>query len=149
MKLWHCIVLAVLLLMCGCRSVDEVNNGGSFTAKKTYSYDQAYYAIQEVDDAGGSRLVRVLIYAADGTLVHSFSPARALDFWGICWERDTYNIWVQSGDTGLSCYAYADGRWTEDPAAVCPQYIQSKYDDIISEKKAEGMETIPSQPPLF
>lgn len=60
--------------------------------------------------------------------VFSFTPARASDFWGICWETDTYNIWIQSGDIGVICYAYADGNWEVDPTAIRPDSIVSKYD---------------------
>lgn len=66
--------------------------------------------------------------AADGQLTDSFQPARASDFWGICWEHDTYNIWIQSGDIGVLCYSYEDGKWELDTSAARPDYVVSKYD---------------------
>ena len=66
---------------------------GSFTSEKTYSYDGHYYALQTVENshkAGtlGAGEIKVTVYLA-GTdePISSFVPARAWDFWGICWER--------------------------------------------------------------
>ena len=62
--------------------------------------------------------------------VFEFYTERARDFWGICWESDTYNIWIQSGDTGVYCYRYEDERWIRDDSAERPEDIHSKYDDM-------------------
>ena len=81
---------------------------GSYTAEKTYSYDHKYYAIQSVED----RMIKVSVFlVSSGELIDAFTPARSMDFWGICWERDTYNIWTQSADIGSYCYACRDGKW--------------------------------------
>lgn len=103
---------------------------GSFTPDKTYSYDNAYYALQTVENPDDFvREVKVSIYSTDtDEPVADFYAARASDFWGICWESDSYNIWTQSGDTGLACYAYQDGEWVLDREAVRPDDIISKYD---------------------
>lgn len=106
---------------------------GSFTADVTYSYDEKYYAVQEVDDTTfGMRYIKVCIYETDtDTLIYYFYPARARDFWGICWENDTYNIWTQSADVGIYCYKYEempDRKWERDESAIRPAYIISKYD---------------------
>ena len=60
--------------------------------------------------------------------VTDFSPARSRDFWGICWESDSYNIWTQSADIGICCYVYQDGQWVRDENAIRPENIVSKYD---------------------
>lgn len=60
--------------------------------------------------------------------VFSFIPARARDFWGICWESDSYNIWIQSGDIGVICYKCEDEIWVQDESAIRPDDIVSKYD---------------------
>lgn len=107
------------------------SNYGSFTPDKTYSYDNAFYAVQEVELHDNVRMIRVCIYEADtDALVYSFCPARARDFWGICWESDTYNIWTQSADIGTFCYKYDNDQWMIDKTAVRPPDIISKYDDI-------------------
>ena len=63
---------------------------GSFTAKIAYSYDNQYYAVQSVHD----HWITVSVYSsATDELIGDFEPARSWDFWGICWESDTYNIW--------------------------------------------------------
>ena len=60
--------------------------------------------------------------------VYSFSPARALDFWGICWENDTYNIWIQSSDIGDYCYKYDTDTWILDEEAQMPDYIVTRHE---------------------
>lgn len=103
---------------------------GSFTPDKTYSYDEVFYAVQEVEKDNDIRYIKVCIYEADtDALVYSFYPARARDFWGICWESDSYNIWTQSGDIGVFCYRYDNRRWMIDETAVRPADIVSVYDD--------------------
>ncbi|MCM1183338.1 MAG: hypothetical protein NC337_08195 [Roseburia sp.] len=105
---------------------------GSFTPDKSYSWDNTYYAVQEVerDTENEVNMIKVCIYeTASDRLVFSFYPARARDFWGICWENDTYNIWTQSADVGIDCYRCDNAQWLLDEAAQRPDYIISKYDD--------------------
>ena len=52
---------------------------------------------------------------------------RAEDFWGICWEKDSYNIWTQSADLGISCFEFQNGEWIENENLSTPDYIISKY----------------------
>ena len=99
---------------------------GSYTAEKTYSYDHKYYAIQNVEDS----VIKVSTFlVSSGELIDAFIPARSMDFWGICWERDTYNIWIQSADIGTYCYAYRDGKWGRDETMEAPSYIISRWDE--------------------
>lgn len=135
-----------LLLLAGYRNQssdgkDTSEYWGSFTAEKTYSYDEKYYAIQEVEEDyifgdSPTYYIRVRIYETDtDTEVFNFCPARARDFWGICWENDTYNIWTQSGDIGVYCYKYEDMQWIKDESAKRPEYIISKYDKHVQVDK--------------
>ena len=126
MKRILCITLVLCLFLGGCQSYSEEEDLGSFTFKKTYSYDEKFYAVQDVDDQDS---IVVSVYTSDGEFVNSFRPARAWDFWGICWENDTYNIWIQSGDIGVYCYTYDDGEWHIDYEVQRPDYILSKYDN--------------------
>ena len=130
MKRFLFLILFLLLIFCGCNNQSSNAKWGSFTAEKTFSYDKQYYAVQEISEKDDMRLIDVKIYSADNTLIGSFQPARANDFWGICWEKDSYNIWVQSGDVGVICYSYDNEEWTVNTTAVRPDYIISKYDDI-------------------
>ena len=122
---------AMIGLLSACSDVvsETDENWGSFTADKAYSYDEKYYATQSVDEDQEIRMIKVTVYLTDDDeVVAEFEPARASDFWGVCWEKDTYNIWVQSGDIGTLCYAYHDGAWTLDGSVERPAYIISKYD---------------------
>ncbi len=77
------------------------------TTKAYYviSYDYFYYAIQTIEKSHDINFVLVTIYdTATDHAVDSFMPARARDFWGICWDRNSYNIWTQSADVGIYCY---------------------------------------------
>ena len=104
-------------------------NWGTFSADPQYSYDNKYVAEQDVVDTEGIRSVRVTIRdTSTGETVGSFIADRALDFWGICWERDSYRIWTQSGDVGLRCYEPGEDGWQADPTAEQPDSVISKYD---------------------
>ena len=75
-------------------------------------------------------MVTVTIYEArTGLPLASFVPARTRDFWGVCWERDSYTLWVQSADTGIFAYGYENGTWTRNDALKRPDYIISRWDD--------------------
>ena len=123
----------LLLGTCSAPAETEITfeDWGSFRPDKTYSYDRKYYALQEVlwDDYDG-RYISVDVYLSENdSKIYSFVPARARDFWGICWESDTYNIWTQSGDIGVYCYKYENDTWIKDEDAIRPPDVISKYDD--------------------
>lgn len=83
------MVFCSLILLASCTSRDSDEFWGSYTADKTYSYDYKCYAIQTVED----NMIIVMVYDSEtNEKVDSFSPARSMDFWGICWEKDSYNI---------------------------------------------------------
>lgn len=117
-------ILLLLVLLTGCsRSVQE--DWGSFTQNETYSYDNAFYAVQSVEKDE----VIVDVYKTEtDEKIYSFSPARARDFWGICWESDTYNIWIQSADIGVLCYEFKNNEWVLNENAERPTDIISKHD---------------------
>ena len=126
-------ILSVLLsivavfIMCSCTLVSASAPGteyGSFTIEKTSSYDGKYYAYMTQHD----QMIVVNIYSEDDNEVFTFEPCRKSDFWGICWENDSYNLWVQSGDIGIICYTESDEAWSVDDSAVRPDYIISKYE---------------------
>ena len=91
---------------------------GSFSPDRTTSYDGAYYALQtleKLDVANNFSCIRVTVYDAEtDAVVDSFLTERAWDFWGICWEPASYNIWIQSADVGTYCMRYDDGAWVRD-----------------------------------
>ena len=127
-------ILSVLLsivavfIMCSCTLVSASAPGteyGSFTIEKTSSYDGKYYAYMTQHD----QMIVVNIYSENDNEVFTFEPCRKSDFWGICWENDSYNLWVQSGDIGIICYTESDEVWSIDDSAVRPDDIISKYEE--------------------
>ena len=60
-------------------------------------------------------------------IVYSFEPVRKWDFWGICWERDNYNIWIDSGDVGIICYEYNGIEWIYNPNINIDSFIDIYY----------------------
>ena len=99
---------------------------GSYTAEKTYSFDHKYCAIQSVENG----MIKVSVFlVSSGGLIDAFTPARSVDFWGICWERDTYTIWTQSADIGAYGYELHDGVWTRNESLREPDYIISRWDE--------------------
>lgn len=141
------VILTVLLaLLCACGGKQEEKQEEtqeeweSFTAEDCCSYDGRYLAKQtvEINESVDIIYVKVNIYdSKSNELLDSFYAGRAWDFWGICWERDSYNIWVQSGDTGVTCYLSEDGKWLRDVlnSVERPADIISKYDDILTEEE--------------
>lgn len=137
MKRLHKIICSLCCLLfvlsgCGETSSEPTTTWGSFTAEKTYSYDEKYYAIQETEPIPGDSgvpFVKVCIYETEtDTQIYSFNAARARDFWGICWEKDSYDIWIQSADIGIYCYRSEDMCCKLDESAERPEYIVSKWD---------------------
>lgn len=123
-----CIML--VFTMCSCSigtrdlSSDSKPQYGSFTVEKTSCYDGKYYALVTEDE----QMIEITIYSSEDNEVFSFEPCRKSDFWGICWENDSYNLWIQSGDIGIICYGMADEVWSINDDAIRPDYIISKYD---------------------
>jgi hypothetical protein len=117
------LLLLCLLSACSTSKNEESSNTGSFSLDSVSSFDGKYTANIETNGT----MISIHI-SENGTDIFSFDPVRKTDFWGICWERDTYNLWIQSGDVGVICYQYEEGVWRFNSDAVCPEYIESKYD---------------------
>ncbi len=121
------MVFCSFALLVSCTSRDSGEFWGSYTADKTYSHDHKYYALQTVED----NMIVVTVYDSEtNKKIDSFSPARSMDFWGICWVKDSYNIWTQSADIGDYCFEYKNGKWVRhDEYMTPPDYIISRYDE--------------------
>lgn len=119
------IVLCCAVLLTACVRNNTPNQfWGSYTSEKTYSYDHKNYAVQTVVN----QMISVTVYNTEtNEAINSFTPARAADFWGICWEKDTYNIWTQSADLGTYCFEYQNGNWIRNEELTTPDYIISRY----------------------
>ncbi|MBR1905331.1 MAG: hypothetical protein IJ819_02555 [Clostridiales bacterium] len=97
---------------------------GSFTVERTYTYDKKYYAECTVQNSG---MVLIEITDSHKIRISSFKPCRASDFWGICWEYDNYNLWIQSSDIGCICYSFNGEEWELNKEAVMPDYIIRRH----------------------
>lgn len=126
-----CIIFVLMLIMTGCDNTPiQTDDWGSFSPDKTQSYDNKYYAVQSIAETDNGNYIAVNIYTTrNDEFVFSFTPARSMDFWGICWENNTYNIWIQSSDIGTLCYKYVEDEWIIDNEAIKPDYIKTKYDN--------------------
>ena len=95
------------------------------------SDDGKLYAEQSLrqEETGGVNLVDVTVYSADNGLpVGTFTAQRAMDFLGICFGPGSWDIWVQSGDVGVYCMRYDDGKWVEDRTAQKPASIVTRQE---------------------
>ncbi len=129
MKKVLCLALAMVFLLSGCGLSSREENLGVFTLKKSFSYDKKYYAVMDYVTYDGVETAIVDVYlTVDDSRVQAIKVARSADFWGYCWEKDTHNIWVQSGDTGVFCYSLKGKKWKLNESAERPDYIVSKYD---------------------
>lgn len=108
---------------------------GSFTNQPVTSSDgkvRAEYSAVDLDGYNVS-MIQVAIYDnITGELLDSFVPARAMDFWGICFEEGTHSIWTQSADIGIHCYVRNGDKWMLDEDAIRPEGIVSKWDKKIA-----------------
>lgn len=131
---WVIFVLAILIFLytrirLPGNKPDLSQEYGSFTPYDVESFDGKFIAMQEVEKFMDMKYIRVYVYDTEsGELADRFYVARAWDFWGICWEKDSYNIWTQSADVGTYCYRYEDGTWVRDEQAERPEYIVSRWE---------------------
>lgn len=147
------VILIVIMLFLLCKhmfltgsriDLSQEEEWGSFTPDDVESFDGKLVAKQVVerrsfsdDDTLSMNYVRVDVFDNEsGELVDSFYVARARDFWGICWEKDSYNIWTQSLDVGIYCYRYEDGTWRRDEKMERPEYIVSRREAKAAVKEA-------------
>ena len=93
---------------------------GSFVLERTYSHDKNYYAECRINNDGA---VIIEVYERYHHVISSFSPCGKEDFWGISWEYDNYNLWVQTDDSGIICYSCNDEKWERNNEAVKPGYL--------------------------
>ena len=104
--------------------VNHLENYGSFSLEEPLCYDGEYYI--KLTDCGEVYLISV--YPSRDTGAWPLCHVDKDEYEGVCWEEDTYNVWIQSSPDGVCCYSYDGSGWAEDPEAVRPDYIISKYD---------------------
>lgn len=109
----------------------EYEYWGSFTNGPVISSDGLYRAEHTATMLDGSNVTVIQVNVYDNNtndLLDSFYPARAWDFWGICWEEGTHRIWIQSADIGTHCYELQNGCWVLIDGIERPESIVSKWD---------------------
>ena len=125
MKKLVSVVLLMIFLFSGCGLSSREENLGVLTTKKSYSYDKKYYAVMDYAPVNGEETAIVDVYLTiDDSRVNAVKVARSSDFKGYCWEKDSHNIWVQSGDAGLTCFVLNGKKWTADNTVGKPEYIE-------------------------
>lgn len=123
---------AVLLCLQGKEKGDETKGAwGSFTDQPVVTWDGQYRAEHQAvrEEGMDVSMIRVDIYLQEtNERVDTFYPARAADFWGVCWEENTHHLWIQSADAGIQCYERTVSGWRIKENAVRPDSILSKWD---------------------
>ena len=123
--LWIACAAGLMIALPGCSTLMEYgavwppegwspSEYGSFSPDVTSSYDGRYSAVQTLEKPEGKAVnyIRVTIFDAETDAVaDTFLTERAMDFWGVCWEPDSYNLWIQSGDVGTYCMCCEEGHW--------------------------------------
>ena len=98
-------------------SIVALREFGSFTRDKTYSYDGKYY-VAKFDPS----FHEIDIYSSNGYVDAIILPNPG-DYYGVCWEKDSYNLWIQEENGDILCYNMADEKWFLNENAVKPDYI--------------------------
>lgn len=101
----------------------RVREYGSFTCDKTYSFDGKYYVV--INESYGP--FEIDVYSNDGyvnAITSQWFNKNA--FWGVCWENDSYNLWVQTKTGDTMCFSKNGDEWILNEDAVRPDYIICK-----------------------
>lgn len=126
-------ILLVLLLLSGCGAKQNKQGDNSlvspkqtemFSTEMTASHDGAYFSVIGVRYEGDDVEAVVNVFSEMGECVDSFVAGNVDSFFGVCWEKDSYNIWTLSTENGLSCYTCKDEKWTLDESSVLPEYMK-------------------------
>ena len=122
MKKLICLAAILLFVLTSCKS-NETNISvteeqlAKFTTNMTATYDSEYFAIVGVNVDENDSTAVINIFSADGDSVYSFDTVSIDYFLGICWEKDTYNLWVLTSDNGPVCYKHENREWSLDETA--------------------------------
>ncbi len=82
------------------------------------SYDGRYTAVVSSEDK------KVMITVMSGSdEIAVFSPGDESEWRGVCWDKNSYDLWMQYQGGVLVCYSMTDNGWEEDPGAEKPDYI--------------------------
>ena len=109
------------------KEADRKTMYGSFNVEEAKSYDGKFTA--KVLIGSGMVTVQIIDNETD-SIVSSFKPCGKGQFYGICWENDSYRLWVQTDTSRFICYSIKESRWDwqMEEGARKPEYIKGRYD---------------------
>lgn len=109
------------------KEADRKQMYGSFNVEEAMSYDKKFTA--KVLIGSGMVTVQIIDNETDA-IVSSFKPCGKGEFYGICWENDSYNLWVQTDTSLVICYSMKESKWDWqiNENARKPDYIKGRYD---------------------
>jgi hypothetical protein len=109
------------------KEADRKQMYGSFNVEEAMSYDKKFTA--KVLIGSGMVTVQIIDNETD-SIVSSFKPCGKGEFYGICWENDSYNLWVQTDTSLVICYSMKESKWDWqiNENARKPDYIKGRYD---------------------
>lgn len=82
------------------------------------SYDGKYTVCLTSED---KEVLITVLSGADEVFV--FSAGNESEFRGICWDKNSYDLWLQYKDGDLICYHMSDETWKVAHGAEKPDYI--------------------------
>ena len=126
------LAIVSLLILSGCSSKAKPSDKSEitqnqiemFTTNMAASFDGKYYAIIGVKMENDETLAVVNVFSETGDSIYSFTSGNVDNFFGVCWEKDTYNIWTLSLDKGMTCHEYDNEEWTLNESAALPDYMK-------------------------
>ena len=101
----------------GAPAADEQADVAWYTEVPGYldSHDGALRAelsLSEPADGNGARMVHVnIVRLANALSVAEFDAAPAMDFGGVFWDDDSYDLLLKDLNRGIWTMAYEDGAW--------------------------------------
>ena len=134
MKRILCFVLIALMCLVSCSKEPKKDVAvmvsdqqlSQFTTDMTPCHDKKYYIIMGANIKDDTLVSVINIYSDIGDMVYSFEAGNVDNFRGVCWEKDSYNIWTLTGDNTLRCYKFSDNKWQLEKDALIPEYMLKK-----------------------
>ena len=125
--------LCLCLLLAGYAGMAETalycSASGSFTGGECASCDGKYIARLYTGSAEGGdpgSVYAEILDAETGEAAARVKTGHTPELCGICWDRENYDIYVQSAD--VSVLRFEGGEWREEAAARVPDYILTRRD---------------------
>ena len=123
--------LCLCLLLAGCARAEDTrmycSASGSFTGGECASWDGKYIARPYAGKGDGTVSIEIL-EAETGIIAARVKTGHSPELFGICWDREGYDVYVQSADADVGVLRFKDGAWREETAAWVPDCILTSRD---------------------